>query len=651
MKLRSIHSTASLAVKLRSGSTKGSVLLALACLAFLPVAAQAQWSGSGAGGSGTDINDPANWTGGSITGSFINNTTNATLALSSASTSVSGLNFNWTTANNLTLTGNGSGASEVINLAGDILLSRAAGTSAVTIGSDVTINYGSFSVARNIAYVAAGGGGSSNLVINGKISGTATGSGKIAITYVTANPNIYLTNDGNDFDAPIDNAGNLYFTSISNVGGGPSALGAATTVANGTITNSGVLIFNGSTSQSSNRNITMSYNGGIRNLASGGSTLTLSGTVNKSNRFLDLGAASGNVLEISGQITGTTNDLRAGQAGDTGVVRLSGTNNSYTGATQIVRGTLEVASLANGGTNSSIGASSNAAANLVIRGDLSGSLKYIGSSNSSTDRLFTMQGNTGINAAGTGTVSFTNSGSIVFASAGSAANLVLTASNTGVNVMNPSLGNNGAGVVGVAKNGTGAWVLGGANTYTGTTQVNAGTLLVSGSIGNSAVAVAANAVFGGTGTVNGATVVAGSAILRGGDGAAASGALTMAGNLTLQDTSKIQLVLGASGAHSSLSRTGGAWVFDSDQAFSFLDLGATVGVYDNIISGLAGTEAGLSGIGSSTIANAGWTGTFSYDGAGGVDLMVTAVPEPSALVLSLLGVTTVLVLRRRRVVC
>jgi hypothetical protein len=152
-------------------------------------------------------------------------------------------------------------------------------------------------------------------------------------------------------------------------------------------------------------------------------------------------------------------------------------------------------------------------------------------------------------------------------------------------------------------------------------------------------------VFGGTGSANGATVGAGAA-LQGGDGISASGALSLAGNVTLGDDSVIKLTLGGSGNHSSLSRTGGTWAFDTNQAFSFIDAGATVGTYENVITGLTGTEAGLLTIGSWTISNADWVGTFSFDGSS-IDLNLTAVPEPGTLSLLAASLTVVCILRRR----
>jgi hypothetical protein len=148
---------------------------------------------------------------------------------------------------------------------------------------------------------------------------------------------------------------------------------------------------------------------------------------------------------------------------------------------------------------------------------------------------------------------------------------------------------------------------------------------------------------GGTGTIGGAVTVNSGANLLGGTGSAASGTLTLANNLTLNSGSIIELALGASGVHSTLARTGGTWTFGATQAFTFLDLGATTGTYDNIITGLAADP----GAGSWTINNGGWTGTFTYDGAN-IDLNVASVPEPATYVAGILTLATLAFSQRRR---
>ena len=66
--------------------------------------------------------------------------------------------------------------------------------------------------------------------------------------------------------------------------------------------------------------------------------------------------------------------------------------NTYTGITTIRGGVSPLPLIANGNITSPLGASSNAAANLVLDG---GTIEYAGASGGSTDRLFTLTSNGG----------------------------------------------------------------------------------------------------------------------------------------------------------------------------------------------------------------------------------------------------------------
>ena len=154
-------------------------------------------------------------------------------------------------------------------------------------------------------------------------------------------------------------------------------------------------------------------------------------------------------------------------------------SNAYRGVTTLTSGTLAVSVLANGGSNSSIGASTNAVGNLVFGGGtlrytntaISGGNSLINLTNSTTpttDRNFT------INNGSSGTIEVTSLGTVLTWSGGSAdTNGVLN------------------------KTGTGQLNLTGANQHIGGTNVNAGTLLVNGSLSTGAVSVANLATLGG----------------------------------------------------------------------------------------------------------------------------------------------------------
>jgi len=122
---------------------------------------------------------------------------------------------------------------------------------------------------------------------------------------------------------------------------------------------------------------------------------------------------------------------------------------------------------------------------------------------------------------------------------------------------------------------------------------------------------------------------------------------TSSGAITLQSGSIIELALGNSLTHSTIAHTGSGTIsFSSTQAFAFIDLGATTGTYDNIITG-----TGLSSLNTSswTISNPGWSGTFTLDGTGNIDLTLTAVPEPSTWIGGALALLAVGCTQRKRV--
>lgn len=153
-----------------------------------------------------------------------------------------------------------------------------------------------------------------------------------------------------------------------------------------------------------------------------------------------------------------------------GTLTLSGTASTYTGATTINGGVLSVASLANGGANSSIGASSSDAGNLVLNG---GTLRHVGGL-VGTDRLFTLTENGGtLDASGSGTLQLNNSGPIAFTGSGAR---TLTLTGTSSAVFSAAIGNGSGGATGLTKTGTGLWVLFGANTFAGPVAVQQGAL-------------------------------------------------------------------------------------------------------------------------------------------------------------------------------
>lgn len=329
-------------------------------LGLIPTAGQAAWVGVGAGGAGTDFNNTANWSNSTVDGDFTGNTTTpaSPVTLSAASTSLTGLKFNWATnAINLNINGDGSGTRTIV-LAGDILLPSVTTTSStITLGSDVTLDYGSFAVNRSIQFGPHTTATTNALAINGLVTGSTTNNSAIGVNFVTkGNPILYLNNTGNTFDAAINsNGGAIFYNSIGNVNGGASSLGSPSTVAHGTIVDSVALVYSGTTNTTSDRVLTLAGNGNLVNNSATGTTQTFTtnlATSGGGSIFNGITAInSGSVLDIQGVIpnnTGTRNirvNWRSQVAGTSSDVTGAGTvkfggNNTYLGQTQVIGGKL-----------------------------------------------------------------------------------------------------------------------------------------------------------------------------------------------------------------------------------------------------------------------------------------------------------------------
>jgi len=191
-------------------------------------------------------------------------------------------------------------------------------------------------------------------------------------------------------------------------------------------------------------------------------------------------------------------------------------------------------------------------------------------------------------------------------------------------------GSGSAAKLGLLKTASGTQILSGSNAYSGGTTVTGGMLLInnagnSSGVGAGPVIVGYQGVFGGTGRASLAgNVLTGTASgsLLAGDGVNPSGTLTIDNaELSMSSDSMLRIVLGASGSHSTLARTGAAdWSFSSSQFVRFIVAGSVdPGTYTNIITGLSPSTD----VSKWRIANAGWTGTFSSN-SGNVSFVLSA---------------------------
>lgn len=301
--------------------------------------------------------------------------------------------------------------------------------------------------------------------------------------------------------------GTVNVASLSNYGSNSSlgnrALSSENVGGNGEVGilfRGGTLQYTGATPQSTDRAIRLSITGG-------GGTIDASGTVPSATLNFTRTLASPNFWEYPGTRTfnlmgsNTGDNTFATPVSDTGGTTvhlaksgagkwvLASTNSNYNGVTILSGGILNVARLANYGSNSSLG---NRATNvdsgdnigLLFRG---GTLQYTGSTPQSTDRAIrvsTTGGGGTIDASGSdpsATISFTAVSSPNFWETGGNRTLTLTGSNTGSNTFAMVIGDIvGTTTTALKKDGAGTWVITGVGTFVGNTTVQAGTLEVGG---------------------------------------------------------------------------------------------------------------------------------------------------------------------------
>ncbi|MCX7927480.1 MAG: autotransporter-associated beta strand repeat-containing protein [Candidatus Omnitrophica bacterium] len=341
-------------------------------------------------------------------------------------------------------------------------------------GGVVATGQGSLQLNGNVTST----GGSSNALISGNLIMAATrtftltnSTDGLTISAVISgaggltkagNGTLTLTGLNTFTGAVTINAGTVVVNSLANTGSA-SSLGTGTSAIS--MAASTVLRYIG-TGGTTDRSITLTGSG-VTIVADGTGPIIFTGGVTGStyNLILD---GSGEGIFRSGVIAITTGSITKNGIG----IWTLDAANTYTGVTTVNEGTMVTTILRNGGVASSIGASSNAATNLVLN---AGTFKYTGPS-TSTDRLFTVgTSGTTLDVSGEGTLTFTGT-SINLSGTNVSRTLIFTG--TGSGVFSPVITDNGTGVTSVVKNGSGTWFFTAVNTYTGTTIINEGALKI-----------------------------------------------------------------------------------------------------------------------------------------------------------------------------
>jgi autotransporter-associated beta strand protein/T5SS/PEP-CTERM-associated repeat protein len=474
-----------------------------------------------------------------------------------------------------------------------------------------------------------------------------------------------VLNDGATITGPITDNGTLQFNQTSGTLTMSSTLTGSGTLS---LTNAGTLMLTGTT---------VSVGVGLDMTTTVDSGRLLIG--NNGGRTLYLGNTNGGAgtLSINGGYVGNGSSYLGFSAGGQASVTVSSgtwTNGSFTYVGWDGSGTLDVTGGSVTGVVCSIGRNLGSVGSVTVSG---GTMSYTsnltvgdggtGSLTIGNGGLVALRGNLVRGAAGTISL---NAGGTLQIGTGTNSGVLLggtgSLTNNGTVVFNRSNASTYAGVLSgsgaVTKLGLGTLTLSGSSSYTGATAVDGGTMLVNGQLGNTAVAVNATGLLGGSGTILGGVTVASSGTLAPGSspGVLTVGSLSLsAGSHTLMEitgtsSSLYDQIVGTGaggltyGGSLNLVMTGSyanQTTFDLFNSFS-----SNTGDFFAVGLNATGEYAGLTFTGDGGV----WTSTATARGqrlvfsTGTGDLVV--VPEPSTYAMAFAGLAYggYMIFRRRK---
>lgn len=362
---------------------------------------------------------------------------------------------------------------------------------ALVMGNNATFNINSTTqTVSSIGFYGSGetvSGASGTLNLGGNITYDATVNQNAASTISVSTLNLNATRTitaGNSSMIFLTSTTNfadpdLIISSVIANGSGTSGL---TKAGAGTVALTGASTYTGTTTIS----------GGTLLIGNNGTT----GALSASSAIIDnatLGFSRTNTVTqgtdfSSAAISGTGGITNFGS----GTVVLNAAN-SFSGAVNIMNGTVSVASIGNSGSNSNLGTNGTINLGNVGAGNVAvtSTLLYTGAGET-TDKVVNLAG---FGSLATSIIDASGSGLLKFTSAvtGVDGSKTLTLQGTGSGELAGALNDFGTGVLTFTKGGTGSWTLSGANTYTGSTTVSGGTLIVTGALGGNTAVTVSNA--------------------------------------------------------------------------------------------------------------------------------------------------------------
>ena len=459
---------------------------------------------------------------------------------------------------------------------------------------NATIDYADGLNISNRVHLQSGGGDPDKVAVRLNVdSGTAT--------------------QGEIFDGSLDSR-------VEKTGAGSLVLTTPNTIKGGVILSGGVLSFGASTSSlGSPVDGTLTFNGGT--LRYTGEASATYGTprptsITAHGGTLDVTDA-GSTFSLAGALSGTGTFTKTGA----GTVNMAGTHSAYTGAIVVGQGRFQVSA-----TTTTWAAN---AFSVAFGGEL-----YLPSRSSGSYELGSLSG------AGDVTL---------VANSGVVTKLTVGANNTD-STFAGAIATTGAGTGSLTKVGTGTLTLSGINTYTGATSVNAGKLVVNGSLASASVTVQSGAALGGSGSFGGFVAIGAGATLTPGN---SPGTITFTEGLSLAGGSVLDFELGTL---SDLIVVSGGLLLGPEAGVVTINLADSGGFKAGLYTLIDATGADMPlGVVAADFALGLTIAGYDYSlDLVGSQLLLTvvshAIPEPAtAAALAGLGALGAAALRRRRV--